>query len=200
MRTTGIIMAGGKSSRMGTNKALLKIDDKTVIEKIAAELKKAVSEIIIVTNTFEEYQYLGYPMVHDQWKGMGPLAGIHAGLDASHTDNNLVVACDMPFISSELGTILLDFLKDYQAAVPNISGQLHPLFAAYRKDALTELNGSLQNQELRIRQFLAKVNTKIVTEADLQEAEFHYRERHLFNMNHPVEFEEALKIENDHLE
>ncbi|QED49782.1 molybdenum cofactor guanylyltransferase [Cytobacillus dafuensis] len=200
MRTTGIIMAGGKSSRMGTNKALLKIEGKSVIEKIAAELKKSVSEIIIVTNTFEDYQSLGYPMVHDQWKGMGPLAGIHAGLEASHTDKNLVVACDMPFISSELGTILLTFLEDYQAAVPNISGQLHPLFAAYRKGVLKELDASLQKQELRIRQFLDKVNTKTVTEADLQEAEFHYRERHLFNMNHPVEFEEALKIENGHLE
>lgn len=192
MGTTGIIIAGGKSSRMGTNKALLKIDGKTVIETIVDELKKTVSEVIIVTNTFEEYQFLGLPMFEDKWKGMGPLAGIHAGLEASKTNKNLLVACDMPFVSSELGTVLLKFLDEFQAAVPKIAGQLHPLFAAYQKDVQDEVNQALQNEQLRIRQFLQNVNAKIVTEDDLKKVDFHYQASHFFNMNHPEEFEEAL--------
>ncbi|WP_313803323.1 molybdenum cofactor guanylyltransferase [Cytobacillus sp.] len=198
MRTTGIIMAGGQSSRMGKNKALLKIGNKTVIEHIAAELEKTVTDLMIVTNTMEDYQFLTLPMVEDEWKGMGPLAGIHAGLKASRTDKNLVVACDMPFVSSRLGEILLGFLEGFDAAVPNISDQLHPLFAAYRKDVHEEISHSLQKQELRIRQFFQKVHTKIVFEEDLQNLHVPYQPHHFFNMNHPEEFEEALKLATEH--
>ena len=194
MQATGIINAGGKSSRMGTNKALLMINGKTVIEQIAAELKKVVSSIIIVTNSFEQYEFLGLPMVEDKWKDKGPLAGIHAGLSASKTEKNLVVACDMPFVSSDLGKVLINYLDEYQAAVPNISGQLHPLFAAYRKDVKEEINRSLENEQLRIRQFLQSVQAKIVTEDDLKELKFPYEASHFFNMNHPEEFEEAIEI------
>ncbi|MED3571177.1 molybdenum cofactor guanylyltransferase [Cytobacillus praedii] len=196
MRTTGIIMAGGKSSRMGKNKALLKIGGKTVIEHIAAELEKTVADLMIVTNTLEDYQFLNLPMVEDEWKGKGPLAGIHAGLKASKTDKNLVVACDMPFVSSKLGEILLGYLDEYDAAVPNISNQLHPLFAAYRKEVHEEISYSIQKQELRIRPFFQKINTKIVLEEDLQMLQFPYQDHHFFNMNHPEEFEEALKLAN----
>ena len=107
MKTTGIILAGGKSSRMGTNKALLTIDGKTVIERIVNQLEQIVDEIIVVTNPFHDYEFLQLPMVEDKWKGMGPLAGIEAGLNASTTERNLIVACDMPFISIELGKYLL---------------------------------------------------------------------------------------------
>ena len=197
MQSTGIINAGGKSSRMGTNKALLKINGITVIEKIAEQLKKVVSDIIIVTNTPQEYEFLGLPMVEDKWKGMGPLAGIHAGLAASKTDKNLVVACDMPFISPELGKILLNYLDNYEAVVPKMTDHLHPLFAAYRKDVQEEIHTSLQNEQLRIRYFLQNVNTKIVTEEDLKELGFPYEASHFFNMNHPEEFEAALKIASE---
>ncbi|MEH7390121.1 molybdenum cofactor guanylyltransferase [Bacillus sp. JJ1503] len=197
MQVTGIIMAGGRSSRMGTNKALLPIGGKTVIERIVQELSKIVSDLVIVTNTFEDYQFLGLPMVQDHWKDMGPLAGIHAGLSASSTEKNLIVACDMPFISSQVGDILLTFLDDYQVAVPDVSDQLHPLFAAYRKDTLGEVQQSLQNQELRIRQFFKHTKTKYVTEACLQKHHYHYQEQHFFNMNHRDDFERALKMEGD---
>ncbi|WP_367949367.1 molybdenum cofactor guanylyltransferase [Bacillus sp. FJAT-29790] len=197
LRATGIIIAGGKSSRMGTNKALLKINGKTVIEIIAKELEKTVSDIIIVTNTFEDYQFLGLRMVEDQWKGMGPLAGIHAGLELSSTDKNLIVACDMPFISSEIGKDLLKLLEDYQAAVPRISGQLHPLFAAYRKEVQGEICKSLERQQLQIWKFLQSVDTKIVTEDDLRKLDLPYKDHHFFNMNHPEEFEAALKMNSD---
>lgn len=128
MDRTGIILAGGHSSRMGENKALLKIGGRTVIERIADQLASVSAEMIIVANNQEDYQFLGLPMVSDHWKGKGPLAGIHAGLLASNTQNNLIVACDMPFISVELGKILLKELDVRQAAVPEIKGRLHPLF------------------------------------------------------------------------
>jgi len=81
-------------------------------------------------------------MAEDKWRGMGHLAEIHAGLAASKTDKNLVVGCDMPFISPELGRILLNYLDNYAAVVPKMTDHLQPLFAAYRKDVQEEIHKS----------------------------------------------------------
>ncbi len=164
VKTTGIILAGGKSSRMGTNKALLELNGRRIIEGIAETLRNITDEMIVVTNTFADYEFLQLPMVEDNWKGMGPLAGIEAGLTASNTEHNLIVACDMPFISVELGRYLLTCLDESQAAVPVIEGTRHPLFAAYRREVLEEARKSLEKNELRIGQLLKNVDVKIITE------------------------------------
>jgi molybdopterin-guanine dinucleotide biosynthesis protein A len=192
MEATGIILAGGKSSRMGTNKALLKMEGKAVIERIVEELQKVVDSMMIVTNSFEEYAYLNLPMVKDEWKGMGPLAGIHAGLTASQTEKNLVVACDMPFISPKLGTLLLSQLgEDFQVVIPEISGQLHPLFAAYRKEVKEEAQKALESDQRRIRSIFNHLKVKIMTESDLKDIGFLFQDRDFYNMNYPNEYEEA---------
>ncbi|HYK74802.1 MAG TPA: molybdenum cofactor guanylyltransferase, partial [Pseudoneobacillus sp.] len=133
---------------MGTNKALLKLGNQTVIEKVIEEMRPITAELIVVTNTFEDYEFLGLPLVADLRKGLGPLAGLEAGLLASSNEKNMVVACDMPFISQSLAKLLLDQLADYDAAVPNVEGRLHPLFAAYRKSCLTEIQKSLDENQL----------------------------------------------------
>ena len=194
MKTTGIILAGGKSSRMGTNKALLTIDGKTVIERIVNQLDQIVDEIIVVTNHFHDYEFLQLPMVEDEWKGMGPLAGIQAGLNASSTVRNLVVACDMPFISIELGKYLLTQLDQYQAAVPEISGQLHPLFAAYRKDICEAVSKSLSENQLRMRQLLHTIHVKIIENELLDSLGISTEEIYFFNMNHREEYHKAINI------
>src|SRR3954463_5330874 len=153
MGTTAIILAGGQSSRMGTNKALLQLKGKTVIEGMVEKLENIVDNTIIVTNTFEDYEFLHLPMIEDKRKGKGPLAGIEAGLAATKNAHNLVVACDMPFISTKLGAYLLSYLEEYEAAVAEVSGQLHPLFAAYRKDINVVVTQSLEGNQLRIRHF-----------------------------------------------
>src|SRR3954467_6801521 len=197
MKTTGIILAGGKSSRMGTNKALLTIDGKTVIERIVDQLDQIVDEIIVVTNHFQDYEFLQLPMVEDKWKEMGPLAGIEAGLNASKTERNLIVACDMPFISIQLGTYLLSCLKDYQAAVPEISGQLHPLFAAYRKEVCGTVTQSLEQNQLRIRHLLHSIHVKIVKEELLQSLGLPNEEIYFFNMNGRDEYDKAFNKSKD---
>lgn len=191
MEATGIILAGGKSSRMGTNKALLEINGATVIENVVEELKSVVNNIIIVTNSFEEYEFLQLPMVEDLWKGKGPLAGIQAGLSSSTTEKNLIVACDMPFISAELGTILLNELTDYQAVVPEISGQLHPLFAAYQRDIGKEIERALEANQLRIRGIFENIHVKIMNDPALSNLGFQIKDANFFNMNHPEEYEQA---------
>jgi molybdopterin-guanine dinucleotide biosynthesis protein A len=197
MDTTAIILAGGKSSRMGSNKALLQLNGVTVIEGIIKKLENIVDDIIIVTNTFDDYEFLHLPMIEDLRLGMGPLAGIEAGLAATKTDRNLVVACDMPFISIELGAYLLSCLEEFQAAVPEISGQLHPLFAAYRKEVNGAVTKSLEENQLRIRHFLHTIHVKIVKKELLQSLELPNEEHYFFNMNNRDEYHKALNLSKD---
>ena len=197
MGTTAIILAGGQSSRMGTNKALLQLNGKTVIEGMVEKVERIASEVIIVTNTFEDYAFLHLPMIEDKRKGKGPLAGIEAGLAATKNDRNLIIACDMPFISTKVGKYLLSYLDEYQAAVPEISGQLHPLFAAYRKDTNEAVTQALEENQLRIRHFLHNIHVKIVKKELLQSLELENEELSFFNMNKPDEYHKALNLSKD---
>ncbi|MFZ7946473.1 molybdenum cofactor guanylyltransferase [Neobacillus sp. 19] len=193
MKAAAIILAGGKSSRMGTNKALLKINEKTNIERMADKLKLLFDDIILVTNDSEQYEFLGLKMVPDQYPGMGPLAGVHAGLLASSCDVNVIVACDMPFVSAELAEALVDSRGDYDAVIPVINGKQHPLFAVFHKNAAAEALACIEAGRLRMKHLLDQLNVRYVTETELQSYSHLYLERVFFNMNHPNEYEDAKK-------
>lgn len=192
MNATGIILAGGNSSRMGANKALLKIGNTTVIEKIVEEMKMITDELIVVTNTFDDFQFLGLPLVADIRNGLGPLAGLEAGLMASSNECNMITACDMPFISQSLGRTLLQHLATYEAVVPRVDGGLHPLFAAYRKSCLTEIQYSLDHNQLSIRSFYDRIHLKVLDESS---SKFEFDSMSLFNMNEPKEYEKAVQYD-----
>ena len=98
---TGVILAGGKSSRMGTDKGVLELNGKKIIEHIIYSIKPVVDEIIIISNS-NNYDYLGFKVYSDIIKERGPLAGIHTALTHTTTERNLIVSCDIPFINSEL--------------------------------------------------------------------------------------------------
>lgn len=193
MKAGAIILSGGQSRRMGTNKALLPIAQKPSIERIKDELEKHFQEMILVCNDLEAYQFLNIKMVQDQYPGKGPLAGIHAGLSASKNEINLVVACDMPFISAGLGTILVENVKEFDAVVPVIEGKRHPLFAVYRKNIVKEIKSCLENDSLRMTQLLDSLNVFYMTEEDLQAYDDKSLAQIFFNMNHPEEYELAKR-------
>jgi molybdenum cofactor guanylyltransferase len=188
-----IILSGGKSSRMGTNKALLKIAEKPNLERIKEELGREFEKLILVTNDLEAYRFLGIPMITDEFPGHGPLAGIHAGLKSSETEINLVVACDMPFVSAGLGSILVENIKEYDAVVPVIAGKQHPLFAVYHKRILPKLESCLLSDRLRMKHMLELVNVLYMNEKDFHQYSENSLERIFFNMNHPDEYLHAKK-------
>lgn len=193
MKAAAIILSGGKSSRMGTNKALLKINEKTNIERIADKLKILFDDIILVTNEPEQYKFLGLKMVEDQYPGMGPLAGVHAGLEVSDFEVNFVVACDMPFISVELANALVNNCSHYDAVVPVINGKQHPLFSVFKKETANKIEQSIAGGRLRMKHLLDDLNVLYLTETELRALCQLDLERIFFNMNHPNEYEEAKK-------
>jgi molybdenum cofactor guanylyltransferase len=193
MKAGAIILAGGKSSRMGKNKALLPFNDKTNIERIRDELQSLFDDIILVTNNPESYEFLNLKSVSDEFPGKGPLAGIHAGLMASDYEENIVVACDMPFVSAELASTLVQNLKHFDAIIPVIGGKQHPLFAAYQKRIVPEIKDCLTEDRLRVIHLLDNLNVRYLEENDLQVYSDGSLEEIFFNMNVPEEYEEAKK-------
>ncbi|MED3561028.1 molybdenum cofactor guanylyltransferase [Bacillus xiapuensis] len=186
-----IILSGGKSSRMGTNKALLKINEKTNIERIVEELHGFFAEIILVTNHPDDYRFLVVKLVPDQFPGLGPLAGLQAGLSASTHEVNVVVACDMPFISGSLAEKIAAKNDGFDAVIPVIDGKKQPLFAVYHKRILPVIAESLEKGKLRMTELFEKLHALYLTEKDLPEYSIRKLERTFFNMNDPEEYEQA---------
>jgi molybdenum cofactor guanylyltransferase len=191
MKAGAIILSGGKSSRMGTNKALLEINQRPNIERIASQLKRNFDELILVTNDPEAYQFLDLATVSDRYPGKGPLAGIHAGLAASKSEINLIVACDMPFISTELALDLVNQIGNYDAVIPVINGKQHPLFSVFKKKTIVKIEESIKNNCLKMQSLVNHLDVLYITENNLQEFTKSNLERIFFNMNHPNEYEHA---------
>ncbi|WP_110956026.1 molybdopterin-guanine dinucleotide biosynthesis protein B [Anaerosinus massiliensis] len=178
-----IILAGGKSSRMGRDKAFLEWQEKTFIEHILEKAKQAkFHEIVIVTNQPEKFEFLDVEVISDIYSQMGPLSGIHAGLIYNQSQYNLVIPCDMPFIDFSLVKELEQYSKqDYQAIVPMKDGKHQPLMAIYSKDCIKPIEKLLLiDQERKIMKLLERVATKFVA--------FNDAEENFFNVNTPKEF------------
>ncbi|MFS0783058.1 molybdenum cofactor guanylyltransferase [Bacillus sp. 1P06AnD] len=193
MECTAIILAGGKSSRMGRNKALLPIFNQTVIEHIASRCQLVADEVILVTNDPETYSFLGLPMVADRYGKSGPMAGLEAGLTASSHDVGLLVACDMPFLDEQVMRALTAGIVGHDAAVPVIEGRKHPLFAAYRKTCLKTIREKLLARDVKMMHLLDDVQVKELFEEDLALSD--ESKMAFFNMNSPDEYKKAQEVE-----
>lgn len=160
---TGIILAGGKSSRMGTDKGFLKLNNKLFIEHIIDALKPLVSNVIIVSN-LKSYDIFGLQRINDDIENAGPLAGIYSGLKASKTELNLVLSCDVPLINKKNLQQLLDAAEEAIDIVQIESqGQQMPLIALYKKQCESIFHKLLLNDERRLHQAVSACNSKSIS-------------------------------------
>ena len=153
LKITGIVLAGGKSSRMGYDKGLAKVGERKMIELVIQSLKKVCDEIIIISNT-NAYNYLNVPVYVDLIKECGPIGGIFTGLFHSQTEHNLIVACDMPFVSDKLLTTVINNCKNNQMVIPSINHQLEPLCGYYNKDILLKLKSFIDTSEYSVHKMI----------------------------------------------
>lgn len=141
--TTGVILAGGASSRFGGNKALALLEGRPLIAHVADVLASVFTDLLLVTNTPAPYRFLGWPMVADSRPNQGPLAGIQAALRTMATDQACVVACDMPRIRADLLTLLANQPGNWDVALPWLASGPEPLCAVYRKSCLPIIDDQL---------------------------------------------------------
>ncbi|MGI9950931.1 molybdenum cofactor guanylyltransferase [Moorellaceae bacterium AZ2] len=189
MKAGGIALAGGKSSRMGTNKALLPVGRDTMLGTVVSVLKSLFPETLVVTNEPELYLELGVKLVGDIFPAMGPLGGIHAGLVASPFWYNFVVACDMPFLEPRLIAFMLEQAEGYDVVVPRLDGYLQPLHAVYSKGCLPAIEDCLGKGVTKIIAFYPAVRVRYI-EAEILRR-YGEPERIFFNINTPADLELA---------
>ncbi|MDC1326811.1 molybdenum cofactor guanylyltransferase [Ulvibacter sp.] len=160
---TGIILAGGKSSRMGEDKGFLKLNGKTFMSSIIAALNPIVGEIIIVSNN-SEYDVFNLKRVADSMEDSGPLAGLYSGLLHSETENNIVLSCDVPLISTSVLKKLLEGAPSEAEVIQFESeGKTMPLVAMYKKKCRHHFLKLLQTNERRLRFAIDQLDVKTIT-------------------------------------
>jgi len=149
----GIIMAGGLSSRMGTDKAFVPFGGKRLIDYTIDLLKQFCAEIIISTNQ-PGYDELGFRTVADSYQKCGPVGGLHAALAETNFDHNIVISCDVPFVRPELIELLLAHTNGFDAVVPVHKGGVEPLIAVYRKEMASFFELQLIERNYKLQQVI----------------------------------------------
>lgn len=189
---TGIILAGGRNSRIKVKKAFLNIGDKPIIEIILNKFEKKFSDIIIVTNSPSEYEYLGVKLFRDIIPDKGSLGGLYSGLVNSESKYNFVVACDMPFINEELIKEVIRNDDEYDVVIPKINNGYEPLFAMYSKNCISFIKKQLIEDNLKIINFFPFVKVKEITENTIKQIDPDFHS--FFNINTSIDYEDALNI------
>ncbi len=148
---SGVILAGGKSRRMGGSpKALIPFGERPLIQHIVERVQSVLPDCLVVTNSPELYAFLGTPMVGDAFAEGGSLGGIYSGLAAAPGDAAFCVACDMPFLSAGLIAYLAARAGEADVVIPDAAGELQPLHAVYGKACLPAMERRLRAGQLKI--------------------------------------------------
>ncbi len=156
---TGIILAGGKSSRFGSNKALFEYKGKKLVEYSIETLKPLCGQLLLSTNEPEKFTFTGLPTVADLFPASGPVAGIHACLAQSNTEHNLVIGCDLPWLDTRLFEFILQNSHNYQVVMPRHKGFRETMASYYHKSCTVTLEKALQEKRYKIFDAIAPLKT-----------------------------------------
>jgi molybdenum cofactor guanylyltransferase len=186
---TGFITAGGRSSRMGKDKAWLELGGRAMIEYVIAALVPVTAKVAIIANS-REYERLGFAVFADSQTGIGPLEAIRTALSNALTRRVMLVGCDLPFVTPDLFNRLLTIPGEHVALVPvDADGKLEPLCAIYGIEALPVVTDLITAGERKVSHLFDRVPTRLVPFdelRDLQRSELFFE-----NINTPEDFARA---------
>jgi molybdopterin-guanine dinucleotide biosynthesis protein A len=183
------IQAGGLSTRIPDDKALIPLAGKPLIEHVLQRVEGLGDELLITTNRPEAYAHLDARLVSDSLPGTGPLGGLQTALQAASGEAVLVVACDMPFVERGLLEHMLDMISDEDVVIPRKNGLIEPLQAVYARRCLPAVEKALKKGEQRVASFFPEVRVlnvegEILERLDPDKLSF-------FNINTPEDLERA---------
>jgi molybdopterin-guanine dinucleotide biosynthesis protein A len=165
---TGVVQAGGRSTRMGGEpKALLEVGGRRIIDRVLDVLRAVTDDVVMVTNTPDLYASLGVRMVSDALPGHGSLGGIYSGLLAARGDAAFTVACDMPFLLPAVARLVVDRAHEADVVIPEIGTQLETLHASYGPGCLPHMEARLRAGELKIAGFFGDVRVVRISTAEV---------------------------------
>jgi molybdopterin-guanine dinucleotide biosynthesis protein A len=196
---TGIILLGGKSARMGENKALLKLGNDTVIERLVKLMCSLFKTVILISNNPEEYSFLNLPVYGDIFPNKGPLSGIHSGLVNSGSEKNFVISCDIPLIDAGIISFITDYPTEKPIVITKADGFIQQLAGIYKRELIPSIERNLivdmseisekkdqMKRQCRIIKLLETVVAEII---NIEEEYKNYKKGSFFNMNRPEEYE-----------
>jgi molybdenum cofactor guanylyltransferase len=184
------VLAGGRSSRMGSDKALLSLGDQTLLERTLRMVSTITSKVRVVGPRVRYGQFA--ETVEDIYEGCGPLGGIHAALKATDSDLNLMLSVDMPLMSAPFLNWLIQQAANGREmiTVPNAAGGQQPLCAVYRRSVLEAVEHALKSGQYKIGRLFAQVPTRVIAEEEITAAGF--LPAIFRNVNTPEEFDELV--------
>jgi molybdopterin-guanine dinucleotide biosynthesis protein A len=165
---SGIILAGGKSSRYGKNKAFAKVKGIPLIERVVGVFETIFKEIIISSNNPEEYEHLGHPIAKDIVKGLGPLGGIFTALNKISTPYCFVAACDMPSLNEGLIRHMLSFRGQFDIIAPKMGWKIEALHALYSMTCLPHIKNLIKSGQYQVVRIFPKVSVRYVEEEEIR--------------------------------
>jgi molybdopterin-guanine dinucleotide biosynthesis protein A len=191
---TGIILAGGKSLRMGKDKARIDLAGKPLIS-YAIDVLKPVCKSIIISSNSEDYESYGHPVQKDLIPECGPMGGIYSTLLHSSSSLNLVLSCDMPLVSSDLLKYIIDNMDDRKISVP-VHGEnyLEPLCAGYPFEIIPYLQKFIEKKNLKLHNLIERVPSKQIR---IDSRNKFYHPDIFLNINRPGDLEKAGYLLND---
>jgi molybdopterin-guanine dinucleotide biosynthesis protein A len=190
-KIAAFVLAGGKSTRMGADKAFLQLDGRTLLAR-SLDLARSVTADVHIVGSREKFEAFG-PVVEDVFRDRGPLAGIHAALVSSNAELNLMLGVDLPFLTPALLRFLLQQGEASGAVVtvPRIAGGYHPLCAVYRREFAALAQSALEQGRNKIDALFAATATRVLEEAEL--ARFAFTAAMFENLNTPEDWERASR-------
>jgi molybdopterin-guanine dinucleotide biosynthesis protein A len=184
-----VILAGGKSRRMGRDKSHLILGGETLVARAARTLSALSDDVVVVTNTPESFSSLAARLTGDVIAGGGALSGIHAGLAAARHEFALVVACDMPFLNLALLRHMASLAPGHDAVVPRWQGESEPLHAVYSRQCIPVIEPVLRRGGGRIVELYAAIRVRYLEPEEI--ACFDPEALSFFNINSPEDWERA---------
>ncbi len=198
MRQTGVsaaILAGGRNTRMKTHKAFLAVDGCPIIGRTLDGLYSVFDEVLVIANDRERYAQLDARVVPDVIPHQGPLSGIHAALTHALHDYVFVVACDMPFVNTDVAAYLAAQREGYDCVVPVIRSYPEPLYAVYGKTCLEPVTELLTSGRRRVSDLFSMVRVKYIAEKEI--SDLGEPGKIFFNINYPEDWALARDIIRD---
>ena len=159
--TNGYILAGGKSSRMGTDKGLLLFEGKAMIQYVIEQMQPIFDKLVIVSNN-PEYEKFGLEVIPDLIKDIGPAGGIYTALNHSEAKLNFMVSCDMPFVTQEAIAFIVKNADENQIVLLENLGKLEPLFGVYSKECEEKWLQLIQQNTIKLQEMVSYFKLKII--------------------------------------
>ncbi len=196
-KLTGVILAGGKSKRLGRDKALETFNGEPLILKVISSIETLVDEIILVVNDDKRKNDFSFmknvTFATDKFSDAGSLGGIYTGLHESNNLNALFLACDMPFISMNILSLLINKIQlNPDIIIPEYNGFKQSTHAIYNKNCLPVIKNQLKRGEYKISKIFKKCNTLLINEHEINQCEKDTKS--FYNINYEYELEKAKQM------